>query len=117
MEYVRISQYFLTFGMGIGLVAACQPSLDADDGGTRPGKSGSPTADGDGDGDGDGDAPPKFDVGASGDLAPGGEGCENVDILFVIDNSGSMRDEQSHLIAAFDGFSEQIQTQLVDERS
>lgn len=34
----------------------------------------------------------------------GTEGCRKIDFLFVIDNSGSMRDNQERLVAAFPGF-------------
>jgi hypothetical protein len=43
-----------------------------------------------------------------------GEGCEKVDFLFVIDNSGSMGDNQDSLIASFPGFIQSIQTTLTD---
>ncbi len=36
-------------------------------------------------------------------------GCDKVDFLFVIDNSGSMKDEQQSLIASFPGFIAAIQ--------
>ena len=35
-------------------------------------------------------------------------GCEKIDFLFVIDNSGSMADEQQNLINSFPGFIDQI---------
>lgn len=58
----------------------------------------------------------KFDVGApSGDY--GREACERVDLLFVIDNSGSMKGEQTNLIASFPGFVEEIQTELAEVES
>jgi len=57
----------------------------------------------DGDGDGDGQ---KFDV--QGGTGGGGDdvddGCDKVDFLFVVDNSGSMEDEQNALIASFPQF-------------
>ncbi len=58
-----------------------------------------------------------FDVGmatAAGTGAEGGDasGCDKVDFLFVIDNSGSMGDEQENLIANFPQFMETIQTTL-----
>ena len=64
--------------------------------------------------------PMKFDV--SGDetgMQDGGDeaaedGCKKVDLLFVIDNSGSMEDEQINLINSFPGFINEIQTQLAD---
>jgi len=42
----------------------------------------------------------------------GDMGCKKVDFLFVIDNSGSMGDEQDNLIASFPGFIDTIQTTL-----
>lgn len=44
----------------------------------------------------------------------GSESCAKVDLLFVIDNSGSMADEQAKLIANFPGFAAEIQSALVD---
>ncbi|MBV1857500.1 MAG: hypothetical protein KUG77_03745, partial [Nannocystaceae bacterium] len=44
---------------------------------------------------------------------PDGEiGCKKVDFLFVIDNSGSMGDEQDNLIASFPGFISTIEETL-----
>jgi hypothetical protein len=42
------------------------------------------------------------------------EGCKKVDLLFVIDNSGSMADEQINLVNSFPSFIDEIQTQLED---
>jgi hypothetical protein len=42
------------------------------------------------------------------------EGCKKVDLLFVIDNSGSMKDEQSNLVGSVPAFIEAIQVQLAD---
>ncbi|KIG15639.1 hypothetical protein DB30_05387 [Enhygromyxa salina] len=44
-------------------------------------------------------------------------GCQFVDLLFVIDNSGSMDDEQANLVGSFPGFIHEIQTQLADADS
>jgi hypothetical protein len=44
-----------------------------------------------------------FDVGAP-DLPAEGQPCDRVDMLFVIDNSASMADEQANLVASFPGF-------------
>ncbi len=64
---------------------------------------------------------PKFDVGSGSDLfgtTDGiNDGCHKVDLLFVIDNSGSMAEEQSKVIANFPTFSSQVQTQLADVES
>lgn len=55
---------------------------------------------------GDGDGGPE-----SSDAAPL-QACEKMDILFVIDNSGSMGEEQSNLLANFDGFATLIDDYL-----
>jgi hypothetical protein len=67
-----------------------------DSGATDP----SPPAD---DGDSDG---AHFDLGAPPDLGPidEPEACELVDLVFVIDNSGSMSGEQQNLVDSFPGF-------------
>ncbi len=57
----------------------------------------------------------KLDVGmgmASADDGGDGDGCDKVDFLFVIDNSGSMGDEQQNLINSFPQFINTIQTEL-----
>ncbi|MBZ5709152.1 hypothetical protein [Nannocystis pusilla] len=59
---------------------------------------------------------PKLDVGVE-ETTDGGTtgeevGCRKVDFLFIIDNSGSMGDEQQSLIASFPGFISAIQSQL-----
>ncbi|HEY8375518.1 MAG TPA: hypothetical protein VIK91_03470 [Nannocystis sp.] len=53
---------------------------------------------------------PRPDELTGGDHRP--QGCGKVDFLFVIDNSGSMADEQSSLIASFPGFIAAIQQTL-----
>lgn len=65
--------------------------------------------------------PPKLDAAAPGDpgmgnAGDGGEdpGCEHVDLLFVIDNSGSMSDEQANLVNSVPSFISEIQIQLAD---
>ena len=42
------------------------------------------------------------------------DGCRGVDFLFVIDNSGSMGDEQSNLLSSFPGFVQSMQAELAD---
>jgi len=42
------------------------------------------------------------------------EGCDKVDLLFVVDNSGSMADEQASLVASFPGFIDAMQQELAD---
>lgn len=46
--------------------------------------------------------------------AGGNSGCKKVDLLFVIDNSGSMEDEQANLVASFPGFIDAMQSTLSD---
>ncbi len=60
----------------------------------------------------------KFDLGVQPDAGPPvEEGCTKVDFLFIIDNSGSMADEQDNLTNSFPGFIAGIQSSLeqVDE--
>jgi hypothetical protein len=65
-----------------------------------------------------GDDATKLDVGAGeasltvGDEGTDESGCDKVDFLFVIDNSGSMQDEQENLITNFPGFISTIQETL-----
>jgi hypothetical protein len=63
---------------------------------------------GDGDGDGDGDGGVIFDVGGGdgdGDGDGGsGDGCESIDVLFIVDISASMMEEQENLAANFPDF-------------
>jgi hypothetical protein len=68
-------------------------------------------------GDGDGDDGPLLDV-LGGESADGNEtmeegGCEKVDFLFVIDNSGSMVEEQMALVTSFAGFISTISDTLM----
>ncbi|MCY1066561.1 hypothetical protein OV090_17430 [Nannocystis sp. RBIL2] len=55
---------------------------------------------------------PAGDDSSSGDDGLGPRGCDKVDFLFVIDNSNSMADEQSSLIASFPGFIAAIENTL-----
>ncbi|MCA9709712.1 MAG: hypothetical protein KDK70_27990, partial [Myxococcales bacterium] len=77
------------------------------------------TADGTSSADGTGnDDATKFDLGIPPDAPPPSEeGCTKVDFLFIIDNSGSMDDEQANLVNSFPGFINGIQSTLsqVDE--
>jgi hypothetical protein len=82
--------------------------------GPSDGTAGSADAEGPEGGDG-----PKLDVAAPETEGPSddggtGEGCEKVDFLFVIDNSGSMGDNQDSLIASFPGFISSIQSTLTE---
>lgn len=57
----------------------------------------------------------KLDVGAgmSASAEGGAQGCQKVDFLFVVDNSGSMEDEQQNLVASFPGFISTIENTLM----
>ena len=97
-----------------------QTSITLGDEGTS-----SNTDDGDDNGDGDGDSDttdtdtgPKLDVlemdegmSTAGDAGEG-DGCQKVDFLFVIDNSGSMLEEQDNLAASFPSFINSISSTL-----
>lgn len=67
--------------------------------------------------DGSADGGTKLDVGAGTGNMSAGEGgdmsgCDKVDFLFIVDNSGSMDDEQSNLINSFPTFISTIQETL-----
>jgi hypothetical protein len=87
---------------------------------TSPGDGDGDPGDGDGDpGDGDGDSTsttgPLFDLGDPTTADDGqmmDETCANVDVLYIIDNSPSMYEEQQTLIANFGNFVTDMQTAL-----
>jgi hypothetical protein len=81
-----------------------------DDGGTGSGYGDEDDEDDDG-----GTGGPKFDTPDGGDSAGDGndgEGCKKVDFLFVVDNSGSMAQEQANLANSFPGFIDTIKEEL-----
>jgi hypothetical protein len=89
--------------------AACGPSSsgnggDDDDSGDDDG--------GDGNADVDAWVPPPDD----GDGGTGDDGCEKIDILFVVDNSGSMGEEQTNLATNFPQFLTLIEASGLDWR-
>lgn len=97
---------------------------DTGDGGASESSGGAPPSDDsaasdEGDDSGGGTAP-KLDVGDGAGSEGQGEGgtddtgCHAVDLLFVIDDSISMDDEQAGLIAAFPDFIDAMQTELAD---
>jgi hypothetical protein len=129
--------------LGVALVchvAACGDERDglftADDGasismsassptGSGPNESGGHDTDGpsstgttsDAQTDDDDDGPTKFDLGNHDVPLPEAEGCDKVDLLFIIDNSGSMADEQVNIAASVPGFVEGIQNTLAEADS
>jgi len=67
-----------------------------------------------------GDSPPIYDVGTpggTGTLPPAEDSCTKVDLLFVIDNSGSMAGEQENLIGSVPGFIATMRETLQDADS
>jgi hypothetical protein len=94
-------------GMGDGIESLSSSGIDSN------GSEESPN-------DTDNDTEIKFDnpVEEEGGTAESGDnmdsGCQKVDLLFVIDNSGSMADEQINLVNSFPAFIDEIQTQLED---
>jgi hypothetical protein len=116
------------FGSGAGLTGLTAGGGDTGagtglTGGATTGDSpttgaGSTTDDSAGDsGDGSSSGGIKFDTlsGDAGNAGDGGAtmGCQKVDFLFVIDNSGSMSDEQQNLVSSFPGFIGAIQDTLM----
>lgn len=93
------------------------PSTTSGDGDGDPTTT-SGDGDGDGDpttstsGDGDGDGDPTTTSGTDGTTGDADVGCEKADFLFVIDNSGSMGDEQQNLVDSFPGFLTTIQNEI-----
>lgn len=67
------------------------------------------------------DSAPKFDLGE--EPAPADPGateakpCVKIDLLFVVDNSSSMKQEQVNLVASFPTFVSEIQQELADAES
>ncbi len=102
----------LPTGVTFGSASASDTSTDS----ASSGMSGTDTADTvneDTEASTSGNDDPKFDLGAAPDVNQGEpDECTKVDILFAIDNSGSMGDEQDNLIAAFPGFVTGIQDAL-----
>ncbi len=97
------------------VLAACGDAPDRDGQPVDPTSAGS-TGEGDESSAGPGPAPMVLDVGAgTGDFDPdAGRGCDKVDFLFVVDNSGSMADEQQALIDSFAPFMQSIEARIGD---
>jgi len=108
---------------GLDTAATSGPAAGSSTTGSDPGGSTSSTTGdnatnpttGDNASDDDGPRPPvSFDFGGIPDLGELDDGCNAVDFLFVIDNSGSMYTAQSNLIANFPAFIDGIQATLTD---
>ena len=87
----------------------------ADDDGSSSEADSSSSEESPGESTGDGDDGPLLDVFGTADGEELGEqgGCEKVDFLFVIDNSGSMTEEQMALVTSFPGFISTISNTLM----
>ncbi|MCR9162381.1 MAG: hypothetical protein ACE37F_31645 [Nannocystaceae bacterium] len=85
------------------------------DGGIDPGDAGSDSDDESSGGSDSGVDPTGPDPTAAGDEGGSDAGCRAVDLLFVIDNSGSMEDEQANLISSFPGFIGAMKDQLSED--
>jgi len=92
------------------LVLGCSASSGADDPSLPAGSGGAVGAGGSG--GSIGIDPPSM-AGAGGVA----NACTNVDVLFVVDNSGSMADQQASLIASFDGFVKGMRDKLAGAQS
>lgn len=108
----------LIFG-GCGGEDPSNPGFSGGDDGVTLGQTGLGTSTGD-----DGDESSESGGGvtggnpnptAAGDEGGSDAGCKAVDLLFVIDNSGSMEDEQANLIASFPGFINAMKSQLSED--
>ncbi len=95
------------------------PTEPDDDGGADSSPSSTSGTSQGPDDEGSGDAEIKFDTpdsaGGGGGSPEVGPGCDKVDFLFVIDNSGSMADEQANLAASFPGFIDAIRDTVVGD--
>jgi hypothetical protein len=100
-------------GLAILLVCACgsddEPAAPSTDTEPAPGSSGIDLGE-------DDDGGEVLDLGGGATAGDGidsmSDGCKKVDLLFVIDNSGSMLDEQANLVASFPGFIEAMRAEL-----
>ncbi|MEX1362966.1 MAG: hypothetical protein AB1Z98_07560 [Nannocystaceae bacterium] len=96
--------------------ATGEPGSSSDPGTTTtPGTTSGTTGGTSGTSSGDGESGPPviFDLGGVPESPKIDQGaCGKVDFLFVIDNSGSMSDEQANLVASFPGFITAIQNSL-----
>jgi hypothetical protein len=109
---VRNGEYFMKYLIFVlvclfGILGAACEADDAPHG-NSDGDSDADT-DSDTDSDSDTDADNDADSDSDGDTGtgvPSGEGCSAMDILFVIDDSGSMSEEQTNLINNFPKFIE-----------
>lgn len=107
----RIALSVATLGLALGCSAANERPLGSELGGSA-GAAGAGVGGSGGAAGGSGGVTLQGGSGGSGGAAGGPTECRNVDILFVIDRSGSMSDNQISLINSFPGFISAIQQKL-----
>jgi hypothetical protein len=104
---------FVPLFAGLGASAACGGKAEVDPYATTTGQSTTSAESGETGGDSAGESDTstggdRLDIGSTGGTMTGEtgamNGCSKVDFLFVIDNSGSMGDEQTNLVQSFPGF-------------
>ena len=101
--------------LGSFTATATDSGDDSTDGPETDGPTGNPSGTDPSETSSDSADEPKFDLGAQPDVHQEVEdGCTKVDFLFVVDNSGSMEDEQANLVANFPNFINGIQATLED---
>jgi hypothetical protein len=103
---------FFAIGL-LSLVWALACSANSKSDGAGSGGSGASSGSG-GSGNGSGGLV-SVDAGVGGGVTT--DECTNVDILFMIDNSASMADQQASLIASFQGFIDGIKSKLANAES
>lgn len=134
MAYLRIAPLALAAPLAGALTVACGNTSDPDMVFSTVGETGAGQDDGADtnpadDGSGDGTSPDEGDEGGESDSGEGSifdvngspdieleSGCQKVDILFVIDSSGSMGPHQQNLINSYDGFVEGISAHFGNDR-
>lgn len=92
----------MAIGAVLTIAVGCGGALDRESDSEGGDEAGDGTGDGTGDGDGDG---------SGGGVA---ERCSQIDFLFVVDDSGSMKEEQDNLAANFPGFISVINDYVTD---
>lgn len=111
-----MARFFVVGLFSLMWVLACSANSSSEGSSGGPGSGGGSAAGSGTGGSGAGTG------GLSPDATPGTGGsssdeCTNVDILFMIDNSASMADQQQSLIASFQGFIDGIKSKLANAES
>ena len=99
MSTLKLAVFVVQSALLLATLPGCEGTTDPSN------ADGDTDTDTDTDGDGDTDSDSDGDSDSDSDS---NDGCDKMDILFVIDNSGSMGHEQTNLIANFAGFIEAL---------